>query len=172
MIFVKNIVLIGFMGTGKTTIATQLANKLDMRYVSTDDMIEKREKSTINEIFTKKGEDYFRDVESDVVREISGFDGLVIDTGGGIVIRQENLANLKSTGIVICLSADEDAIMARTKKYKHRPLLNVEDPKLRIRTLIAKRAPLYAKADHCIDTGKLTVRQVVEKITEIVASSQ
>lgn len=163
----KNIVLIGFMGTGKTTIAIKLANALNMRYVSTDDLIEKREKRTINEIFTKDGEDYFRDIESDVVCEVAGQDGLVVDTGGGVVIREENLANLRSTGIVICLTADEDAIMERTKKYKHRPLLNVEDPKLKIRNLLAKRAPLYAKADHCIDTGKLTVRQVIEKIMEI-----
>ena len=164
----RNIVLVGFMGSGKTTIATQLANKLGMRYVSTDSLIEAREKRTINEIFTKSGEDYFRDVESNVVREIAAQEGLVIDTGGGAVIREENLNNLKSTGIVICLSADEDAIMERTKKYKHRPLLNVEDPKLKIRSLLAKRAPFYAKADHCIDTGKLTIRQVVEKIMEIV----
>ena len=159
----KNIVLVGFMGTGKTTIATQLATRLNMRYVSTDGLIEKREKRTINEIFTKSGEDYFRDVESDVIREVSGMDGLVIDTGGGVVMREENLVNLKSTGIVICLTADEATIMERTKKYKHRPLLNVEDPKLKIRTLLAKRAPFYAKADHCIDTGKLTIRQNVTR---------
>jgi shikimate kinase len=164
----KNIVLIGFMGTGKTTIAIQLANKLGMRYVSTDDMIEKREKCTINEIFTRKGEDYFRDVESDVVREASQAEGLVIDAGGGAVIREENLNNFKSGGVLICLTADEDVIMERTKKYKHRPLLNVEDPKLKIRTLLAKRAPFYAKADHCIDTGKFTVRQVIEQIEGIV----
>ena len=164
----KNIVLIGFMGTGKTTIATKLANALNMRYVSTDDLIEKKEKRTINEIFTKSGEDYFRNIESDVVREVSSMDGLVVDTGGGVVIREENLANLKSTGIVICLTADEGSIMERTKKYKHRPLLNVEDPKLKIRSLLSKRAPLYAKADNCIDTGKLTIRQVVEKIMAYV----
>ena len=168
----KNIVLIGFMGTGKTTIATKLANELNMRYVSTDDLIEKREKRTINEIFTKSGEGYFRDVESDVAREVSGMEGLVVDTGGGVVVREENLANLKSTGIVICLTADEDAIMERTKKYKHRPLLNVDDPKLKIRILLAKRAPLYAKAEHCIDTGKFTVRQVVEKIVAIVRAEE
>ena len=164
----KNIVLIGFMGTGKTTIATKLANKLNMRYVSTDDLIEKREKRTINEIFTKKGEDYFRDVESEIVRDLSAQEGLVIDTGGGVVIREENIPNLKTNGVVVCLTADEAMVMERTKKYKHRPLLNVEDPKLKIRSLLAKRAPLYAKADHCIDTGKLTVRQVIEKIEELV----
>lgn len=168
----RNIVLVGFMGTGKTTIAAKLANQLKLTYVSTDSLIEKREKRTINEIFTKEGEDYFRDVESKVVRELSGKEGLVIDTGGGVVIREENLVSLKSNGIVICLTADEDVVMERTKKYKHRPLLNVEDPKLKIKALLAKRTPLYAKADHCIDTGKLTVRQVVEKVVEIVASSK
>lgn len=166
--FVRNIVLVGFMGTGKTTIATQLANSLKLRYVSTDSLIEAKEKRTINEIFTKSGEDYFRDVESNVIREVASQEGLVIDAGGGAVIREENMASFKSNGIVICLTADEETIIARTKKYKHRPLLNVEDPKLKIRTLLAKRAPFYAKADHCIDTGKLTIRQVIEKITEIV----
>jgi shikimate kinase len=165
---VRNIVFIGFMGTGKTTIATRVANRLKMRYVSTDGMIEEREKRTINEIFTDSGEERFRDVESGVVKELSGMEGLVIDTGGGVVLRDENIANLKSGGIVICLTADEAEVMERTKKYKHRPLLNVEDPKRKIRELMAKRAPLYAKADHVIDTGKLTVNQAVEKVIEII----
>jgi shikimate kinase len=168
----KNIVLVGFMGTGKTTIATAVANRLKMRYVSTDDLIEKREKSTINEIFRKKGEDYFRDVEAAVIRDVSLQEGLVIDAGGGAVIREENIAYLKSGGIVVCLTADEETIMERTKKYKHRPLLNVEDPKRKIRDLLAKRAPFYAKADHTIDTGKLTARQVVDRIIEIVGTGE
>ena len=164
----RNIVLIGFMGTGKTTIATALANRLKMRYVSTDDMIEKYEKRTINEIFTNEGEDYFRDVEAKVIREVSEMENVVIDAGGGAVMRDENIANLKMRGILICLAANEEVIMQRTKKYKHRPLLNVEDPKRKIRDLIAKRAPFYAKADHAIDTGKYTINQVVERILEIV----
>jgi shikimate kinase len=165
----RNIIFIGFMGTGKTTVATQVANRLGMRYVSTDDLIEKREKRTINEIFTSSGEERFRDIESDVIREVTGREGLVIDAGGGAVIREENIANMKSGGTVICLTADEETVMERTKKYKHRPLLNVEDPKRRIRDLMAKRASLYAKADHVLDTGKLTVRQVVERVVEIVS---
>jgi shikimate kinase len=156
------------MGTGKTTVAIQLANKLGMRYVSTDNLIEAREKRTINEIFQKSGEDYFRDVESEVVREVSGSDGLVIDTGGGVVIRGENLDSLNSTGIVICLTADEDTIIERTKKYKHRPLLNVEDPKLKVRSLMAKRAPFYAKCKYSVDTGKYTIRQVIDQIVKLV----
>ena len=160
------------MGTGKTTIATKLANALNMRYVSTDYLIEKKEKRTINEIFTKSGEDYFRDVESAVIRDTMCGDNLVIDTGGGAMVRDENVAYMKSSGVTICLTADEDVIMERTKKYKHRPLLNVEDPKRKIRDLLAKREGFYAKADHMIDTGKLTVRQVVEEIVKIVTNDQ
>ncbi len=168
----KNVVLVGFMGTGKTTIATQVANRLKMKYVSTDSLIEKREKRTINEIFTDSGEDYFRGIESDVIREVSAASGLVIDTGGGAVLREENIANFKSQGVVICLTADPETILERTKKYKHRPLLNVMDPKRKIRDLLAKREGFYAKADHSIDTGKLTVRQAVEEIVSIVNGGQ
>lgn len=159
------------MGSGKTTIATKLSHRLKMRYVSTDGLIEKKEKRTINEIFTKSGEDYFRAVESDVIKEASGMENVVIDTGGGVVLRDENLSNLKSGGIVICLTAGENVIMERTKKYKHRPLLNVEDPKLRIKELLKKRSPLYAKADYTVDTGELTIGQVVDKIVEITKGS-
>lgn len=163
----KNIALIGFMGTGKTTIAIELSHRLGMKYVSTDDLIEKRERRTINEIFTDSGEEYFRDVESAVIRDAACKDNLIIDTGGGAVIRDENMAYMKSSAIVICLRADEDVIMERTKKYKHRPLLDVEDPKRKIRELLAKRAPYYAKADYTVDTGALTARQVVEKIAAL-----
>lgn len=168
----KNIVLVGFMGTGKTTIATQVANRLKMKYISTDSLIEKREKRTINEIFTDSGEEYFRGVESEVVREVSLAQDSVIDTGGGAVLMEENIANFKAGGMMICLTADPGIILERTKKYKHRPLLNVEDPKRKIMGLLTKREQYYAKADHLIDTGKLTVRQVVEEIIRIVNSDQ
>ncbi|MDP3790830.1 MAG: shikimate kinase [Candidatus Omnitrophota bacterium] len=168
----KNIILVGFMGSGKTTIAIKLSHRLGMNYISIDDMIEKREKATINEIFTKKGEDYFRNVESEVLSEACATDNAIIDAGGGAVLRDENWANMKASGVTICLMADEETIMARTKKYKHRPLLNVEDPKQKIRSLLAKRAPFYAKADHCIDTGIFTVNQVVDKIVSIAESAK
>ena len=168
----KNIILIGFMGTGKTTIATKLSHRLKMEYVSTDTLIEKRENRTINEIFRDSGEDHFRDVEGAVIRDISCKDNQVVDAGGGAVLRDENIAYFKSSGIVICLTADEEAIYARTKKYKHRPLLNVEDPKRKIRELLAKRLPFYAKADHTIDTSALTANQVIERIVEIVEAER
>ncbi|MCX5667772.1 MAG: shikimate kinase [Candidatus Omnitrophica bacterium] len=164
----KNIILVGFMGSGKTTIAFELSRRLNMRYVSTDDLIEKKEKCTINEIFTKKGEDYFRNVETLAVRDACSMENVIIDLGGGAVIRDENWESIKASGVAICLTADENTIMERTKKYKHRPLLNVEDPKQKIRNLMAKRALSYAKADYCVDTGKLTVKQTVEKIAGII----
>lgn len=164
----KNIILIGFMGSGKTTIAFELSHRLNMRYVSTDDLIEKSQKCTINEIFTRKGEDYFRNVEAEAVRDACSMKNVIIDLGGGAVIRDENWESMRASGITVCLTADEAIIIERTKKYKHRPLLNVEDPKQKIRNLMAKRASLYAKADHCVDTGKLTVKQAVEKIVGIV----
>lgn len=163
----KNIVLIGFMGTGKTTIATTLARNLDLNYISTDDLIEKREKRTINEIFERSGEKYFREVESSLAHELGGVEDSVIDCGGGIVLKEENIVNLKLNGIVIALTAKPEVIYERTRKYKHRPLLNVDDPKLKIRELMVKRAPMYAKADYTIDTGELTINQVIEKITAI-----
>jgi shikimate kinase len=164
----KNIILVGFMGSGKTTIAFELSHRFNMRYVSTDDLIEKSQKCTINEIFTKKGEDYFRNVEALAVRDACSMENVIIDLGGGAVIRDENWESIKASGVSICLTADENIIMERTKKYKHRPLLNVEDPKQKIRNLMAKRAFLYAKADHCIDTGRLTVKQSVDEIARIV----
>jgi shikimate kinase len=164
----KNIILVGFMGSGKTTIAFELSRRLNMGYVSTDNIIEKAEKCTINEIFTRRGEEYFRNVEALAVRDACSMKNVVIDLGGGAVIRDENWESVRASGVVICLTADEKTLMERTKKYKHRPLLNVEDPKQKIRNLMAKRAHFYAKADHCVDTGKLTVKQAVEKISGIV----
>ena len=164
----KNIILVGFMGSGKTTIAFELSHRLGMKYISTDDLIEKREKRTINEIFTKKGEDYFRGAEALAVRDACSMENVILALGGGAVIRDENWESIRASGVAICLTADENIIMERTKKYKHRPLLNTEDPKQKIRNLIAKRANFYAKADHCVNTGKLTVKQAVEKIAGIV----
>lgn len=156
------------MGTGKTTIATKLSHRLKADYISTDTLIEKREKRTINEIFRDSGEDYFRDVEAKVIHDICGLDNQVIDVGGGAVLRDENWESFRLNGIVICLTASQDAVYERTKKYKHRPLLNVEDPKRKIRDLMAKRAPFYAKADHTIDTSELTIDQAIDRIVGIV----
>lgn len=164
----KNIVLVGFMGTGKTAVAKTLAQRFKMRYISTDEFIEKREKRSIADIFAKDGEEYFRQVEKGVAGEVSSLEGVVIDAGGGIVIKEENLKNLKKNGTIICLTATVDVILERTKGKSHRPLLNTDDQKKKIEELLARRAPYYAKADFTIDTSSLSVEDVAKKIEDMV----
>ena len=162
----KNVVLVGFMGTGKTAVGKVLARRLGMKFVDMDDAIEVREGMKISDIFEKKGEPYFRSVEKAAVNDISSQSGLVVAAGGGAVIDEENIRNFKSGGVIFCLVATPDRIFERTKGHIHRPLLNVSDPKEKISELLAKRAQYYARADYRIDTTDLTVDGVVDKITE------
>ncbi len=159
-----NIVVVGFMGTGKTAVARLLATRLDLKYISTDEIIEDKERRSCNDVFHRSGESYFRAVEKEVVKKVSQLDKFVIDAGGGVVLDKENLANLKQRGKLICLEASVDVIIERTKRNRHRPLLNVKDPKAKIEELLTKRAPFYAKADFCINTTELTVENVVKEI--------
>jgi shikimate kinase len=164
----KNIILVGFMGTGKTAVGKALAKRLGLRFVDMDDIIEEREGMKISEIFEKKGEKYFRHSESKVARDIALQTGLVVAVGGGAVIDDENVRNLKSNGVMFCLVAAPETIFARTKGHTHRPLLNVSDPKEKIAKLMAKRAEYYARADYRIDTGNLSVEGVADKIMELI----
>ncbi len=159
-----NITLVGFMGTGKTSVAKKLVQIMNMEYISTDELIEKKEGVSINDIFAEKGEFYFRDLEKGIIREISNLDGIVIDAGGGVIIDQENVNNLKSNGIIICLQADPDTILERMKDKKDRPLLNVDDKMAKINELLEKRAAYYQKADYFIDTSNLSIDEVVKRI--------
>ena len=164
----KNIVLVGFMGTGKTAVAKILSKKLRMEYVATDNIIEKKEETPIADIFSKKGEDYFREVEMDVIGEVSSMKNVVIDAGGGACINPENVKNLKKNGIIICLWAEPETILERTKKYTHRPLLNVGDPLEKIKELLAARKPFYERADYHIHTSKMSAEQVAGEIERIL----
>ncbi|KPK38775.1 MAG: shikimate kinase [Omnitrophica WOR_2 bacterium SM23_29] len=164
----KNIILVGFMGTGKTAVGKALAKRTRMKFVDMDDIIEKREGMKISDIFEKKGQPYFRDVEKEVTKDISKQLNLVIAAGGGVVIDEENVKNLKSNGIMICLTASPDKILERTKGYLHRPLLNVPEPSKRVSELLAKRAQYYARADHQIDTTNLNIDEIVQKILKII----
>lgn len=160
----KNIVLIGFMGSGKTTVAQLLAKRLSYKLVSTDASIVAREKIPITEIFSTKGESYFRSLEKDIVAQLSQQEGLVIDCGGGVVLQQENIDHLRSHGLIVYLKATVDALHERTRHSKERPLLNVKDPKSKIRDLLAQRECSYQKADMIIDTSEKTVVAVVDEI--------
>lgn len=164
----KNIALVGFMGAGKTVVGKVLARQLGMIFIDSDEAIVEREHRSISDIFAKDGELYFRKVEKEVIKEISQRDGLVIACGGGVVLDKDNMLNLHRNGVVVYLQASTDAILERTKNYSHRPLLNVENPKGQIEDILKIRAPFYSQAEYAIDTSKLTIDEVVNKIQEIL----
>ena len=168
----KNIILFGFMGTGKTAIGKLLAEKLNMKYVDMDDIIEEKEKISITEIFATQGEPYFRKVESEVAKEIAEKQGLVVATGGGVVLNPENIKMLEKTGVGICLSASAETIYNRVKHETHRPLLQVKDPLKKIVDLLKYRAPYYARVSHQIDTTAMSIPKIVERIIKIVEKSK
>lgn len=159
-----NIVLTGFMGTGKSTVGKIIAEKLKFSFIDMDEHIEKTTGMKISEIFSKFGESRFRDIETEMVKLIIKKRGVVISTGGGVVLRDENISNLKKSGIVFCLTASENTILERVKQCKDRPLLQVNNPQEKIRELLRKRKPFYEKADFIVDTEELSAEEVAEKI--------
>lgn len=160
----KNIVLIGFMGTGKTSVGKAIAKKLGFEFVDVDEVIEKTTGMDIAEIFSRFGESRFRDIEAETIKLITQKKGQVIATGGGVVLRDENMERLKENGVIFCLQASENVIFERVKGTKNRPLLQVENPEKRIKELLQQRMPLYEKADFLVDTSGLTPEEVAEKI--------
>ena len=162
----SNIVLVGFMGTGKTSVGQRLAQKLNRSYIDTDDVIERDNEMIIADIFREHGESYFRRLESDAVRKVSDLDNHVISTGGGVVLRQENLKMLKRNGMVFSLAATPEEIWKRVGHETHRPLLQGPQPLDRIRKMLAARAPFYARADCTIHTTGLSIEAVADQIIE------
>jgi len=163
----KNIVLVGFMGGGKTSVGKSIRDTLKMRLVNTDDLIEKKEGMSIAGIFAKKGESYFRKLEREIVKEISKSENSIIDTGGGVVINEDNVKDLKKNGLIFCLNATPEEILRRTKRYVHRPLLNVDDPLTEIKELLNKRKEYYKRADYQIDTNGKSIEEIAKEIIEI-----
>ncbi|MEW5747026.1 MAG: shikimate kinase [Nitrospirota bacterium] len=162
----KNIVLTGFMGTGKTVVGTLLAERLRRPLIDVDSEIEREQRMTVAEIFAREGEAAFRDMEAAVIRRLSERAGVIIATGGGAVVRQENRENLRKNGVVVCLTASPEATLERTRAAGTRPLLQVDDPLQRIRELLEARGPYYAKADMVIDTEGKTPADVAEEIVQ------
>jgi shikimate kinase len=162
----QDIYLVGFMGTGKTAVGRYLAKSLGLELVDIDDLIVKNEGRGISDIFAQSGEPYFRKAEKEALKEVAAKARQVVDCGGGIVIDPENIAIMKQSGRLVCLSARPEVILERTKRYTHRPLLNVADPLIKINELLEKRKSYYAKADFTVDTSDLTIQQVAEKILE------
>jgi len=165
----NNIVLVGFMATGKSTVGRELARRLSLKMVDTDDMIEEKAGKTISEIFEEEGEAVFRDMESQAARDVSSLSGHVIITGGGIVLRDQNMDALKKAGPVICLTASPEVILKRNQGTSHRPILQTGDPLKKIRDLLEARSPFYARADYTIDTSNRTLQEVGDRIIEILS---
>lgn len=164
----KNIVLVGFMGAGKSAVGQALAARLQRELVDLDEVIIERQGRPITRIFEESGEAYFRRLEKSLVKEISQRESLIIACGGGVVLDNDNVDNLKRKGKVIYLRASPEVILKRTKNYPHRPLLNVADQQKKIAELLSLREPFYALADFTVDTSDKTIAQVVEEILKLL----
>jgi shikimate kinase len=164
----QNIVLTGFMGTGKTAVGRELSRLLSMQFIDIDAEIEAGQKMTITEIFQRFGEKYFRDLETATIRKVAVGKNLVISTGGGAVLREENMEALRENGIVFCLDAHPETILERTNESDDRPLLRAEDTLAKIKELLDFRRPFYRTAGTLIDTEGKTPLQIAEEIVETV----
>ena len=163
-----NIVLTGLMGAGKSTVGKALAKVLkDYTFIDSDDVIVDIEGMTIPEIFEKKGEPYFREVEKSIISELSEEEDLIIALGGGAFESEETRKNLENNCITIYLKSSVDRLLKRIKDDKNRPLLQCENPKGKLEELLKKREPNYLKADYIIETGNKNIDEIVEEILEI-----
>ncbi len=163
----RNIILEGFMGSGKTTVSEALAERLDLELMDTDAAIEESEKRSISSIFEKEGEETFRDMETELLKMIVNdhLRNMVISLGGGLPIREENRRLLKEAGKVVYLKASPETVYERIKGDTTRPLLQSEDPMARIKELQASRSEIYeAASDITIDTDDKTPSEIVDEI--------
>ena len=162
--YITNIALIGFMGTGKSSVGHLVAESLHFDYLDTDDLIQSRTKRAITDIFAADGEPAFRQLEAGLVRELADRKKTVIATGGGLPTNPDNLAALKSHALVVCLWASPEKIWERVKNQTHRPLLHNPDPQKKIRELLAAREPFYRQADVLLNTELRSVREVAQQV--------
>ena len=166
----KCIVLTGCMGCGKTTIGQELHHETGLPFVDIDHFIEETEKMSIKDIFAKKGERYFRDLETAVLQALCSEptpDGSIISTGGGIVIRPENRKLLRRLGFVVWIKVNHQTLFHRISRNKDRPLLLTENPQETLRKILQTREPWYMEAAHLIiETAPLTIAEASFGIIE------
>jgi len=165
-----NIVLTGFMGTGKSTIGKRLSCKLNMDFVDTDKRIEDMENMTISEIFAQKGEAEFRRIESAVIEEISKYSNCVIATGGGVVLNRTNMDNLRKNGMIVYLESNVDAIIRNVSGDTGRPLLKKSNLREHIMNMLEQRKNYYMNYDYKVDVSNVSVEKAVDMIAEIYKS--
>jgi len=165
-----NIVLIGYRGSGKSTVAKVLSRKTGMEVISTDAMITEKEAADIPRIVQRHGWDYFRDVENEVIREVSALDNIIVDAGGGAVLREENRRLLKNNGVVFWLTADVETITRRIRTSAERPSLTGDKSFLEeAGQVLQQRIPLYEKAaHHTVKTDGRTPDEIAGEIIETI----
>jgi len=163
--FVGNIFLVGPMGVGKTTIGRQLADVLMRDFKDSDREIEDRTGATIPLIFELEGEAGFRKRECEMINELTHLQNIILATGGGVVLNQENRNWLRERGTVVYLQASADQLLKRTSRSKNRPLLQTDNPRAKIEQLLNERSSLYESvADLTIETGRRSVKSVLKEI--------
>jgi shikimate kinase len=167
-----NLALIGFMGTGKTSVGRLVAEQLHFDYLDTDEIIQSRTGRTITDIFEKDGEPAFRKLEQQLVSELAARKRTVIATGGGLPTNPVNLASLKTHALIVCLWASPEKILERVRNQTHRPLLRNSNPGLKIRELLAVREPFYRQADVLINTDLRSVREAAQQVVHQFKSAQ
>lgn len=168
----RNLVLVGFMGTGKSTLGRVAARRLGRRFIDTDAEVEARAGLFIPEIFDRLGEEAFRALEAEVLVSVAERTGLVVATGGGALGRSENVAVLRANGVLVLLSARPDVLLRRVggaEAAARRPLLAGPDPLARIRTLLTERQELYAHADLRLDTSDMGASEAVQALLALCA---
>lgn len=159
----------GFMATGKSSVGKILARRLGWPFFDTDRMIEEQTGFTIAQLFTKGGESAFRDLESETVKLVALMDKAVIATGGGVPMREGNVRELERNGMTVALEAKPETILERLQEAADvRPLLQGEDPYLKIHKLLTERKAAYARARHRVATDDLSTEQVAEKILALL----
>jgi len=169
----QNIFLIGPMGAGKTTMGRQIAKRLNMDFEDSDHAIEAHTGADIPLIFEKEGEEGFRKREALIIEELTQQPNLVLATGGGAVLANENRQHLKSRGIVIYLHSDIKHLIERTRHDKNRPLLQTADPAAKLREIMTVREPLYREtADIIINTGQQSIKTVINTILDKIKKFQ
>jgi shikimate kinase/3-dehydroquinate synthase len=163
-----NIVITGFMGTGKTKVGLEVARRLGREFVDMDALIEERVGMTIPEIFAQQGEGFFRQQERQLCQELAQRHGLVIATGGGALIPEESRQILGTSGLLVCLNCGVEEVLRRLAQAEDRPLLDVADRRERIETLLAQRREAYKRIPHQIDTTGLKVEEVAERVIRLL----
>jgi shikimate kinase len=160
---IVNIALIGFMGSGKSTVGRLLAEQLRFEFIDTDDLIESRAHKSIAAIFADEGESAFRQREQELVADLNSRRRAVISTGGGMGANEAHIASLKQHALVVCLWASPEKIWERVRGQSHRPLLKEADPLAKIRELLAAREPFYKQADVLLSTEVRSLKGVAQQ---------